>query len=518
MKAQTATPYARAYAIGLGALFALPVVFVAFKTIDLGSSAAEVADNTLAPLGRTLLLSVLVSGSAGVLGTLLAWITQRTNVWGANAWRVVLTLPLVLPSFVGAAAFLAALAPGGILEGALSPIGSDTPRQFRGLLPSWFVLTLFTYPYVLLSVSARLDALRPSLEESARLLGRSPRSTFVSVTLPQIRTSIATGALLVFLYSVSEFGAVQLLGYDTLTRVIYSSRLGDQATSFTAASMLIVVAVFVAFMERRTRETLRVDDRARSTGTKRLNLARWRLPVFAALTAVGFVGLVVPIASLSIWAARGLADGRVGFSEVTGPLVGTAIVGLITAVIAVAAVLPMAELTVRHRSRTGDIASVAVVAGFAVPGLVIALSFVFWFIRVPWLYQTFPLLILAYVIHFGSQALGAAETAVQAVPDNIRSSSRLLSPSAWHRRRVAQWPLMRPGLTSGAGLVLLATLKELPATLLLAPIGFNTLATRVWSNYEEGFLAAVGLNALALVFLSAALTWFLVLRAPRQLT
>lgn len=513
----TATPFVRFYALAVGLFFALPILFVAIRAIDLAPNSDGALGAAMAPLGRTLVLSVLVSASAAVLGTAIAWITHRTNVWGSAVWKVLLMLPLVLPSFIGAASFLAALAPGGILEGALVPFGINNPREFRGLVPAWFVLTLFTYPYVLLSVTARLTALRPSLEESARLLGRSSTSAFLEVTLPQIRSAIASGSLLVFLYTVSEFGAVQLLGYDTLTRVIYSSRVGDQPTLFISASLLIGLAVIVAFAERRTHGDTRVDDRARDVKANPVELGRWQIPISAGLSLVLVAALLVPIASLMTWTVRGLTDGRIGLGDVAGPALSTALVGVVTALVAVIVVLPMAVLNIRQRSTASDVAAVAVVAGFAVPGLVIALSFVFWFIRVPWLYQSFPILILAYVIHFGSQALGSAETAVQAVPDNLRSAGRLLSETPWHRRRVIQWPLMRPGLASGAGLVLLATLKELPATLLLAPIGFNTLATRVWSNYQEGFLAAVGIHSLALVALSAVLTWLLVLRQGRTI-
>ena len=165
--------------------------------------------------------------------------------------------------------------------------------------------------------------------------------------------------------------------------------------------------------------------------------------------------------------------------------------------------------------KMGVTSGVAVVNGFAVPGLVIALSLVVAALPVPglgWLYQTFPLLILAYVLHFGSQALGAAENAVRAVPDEVRDSARLLNPDRSERWLRIDWPLMRPSLVSGAGLVMLSTVKELPATLLLAPIGFDTLATDVWAAYEEGFLARVGATSILLVAVSAALTWTLVIR------
>ena len=498
----------------VGALFALPGLFVLLRTLQLGNELGETLRASMAPLGRTVLLATTVSMTAAVLGTSLAWLLVRSDVPGRSLWRVIVVLPLVLPTFVGAAAFLAALTNGGVLAEALSLVGAEAPR-FRGFWPSWFVLTLFTYPYVFLPVSARLLALSPTLEESARVLGRSAMQTFGSVTLPQLNGAIGSGGLLVFLYTVSEFGAVQLLGYDTLTRVIFASRLSDRATSFTASLLLVVLATAVVIGERSRRRERPTDEPIRTHPTDPVALGAWRYPALGLILATSAFGLFVPVASLATWAVRGLTNDNVGFDGLLEAAINTASVGVATAFIAVLVVLPLATLLVRYRSRTGEIASIAVVGGFAVPGLVIALSLVFWTLNAPIvgaLYQTLPLLIAAYVIHFGSQALGAAEDSVRAVPRNLRESSRLLEPSVTRRMSRVDLPLMRPSLVSGGGLVLLSTIKELPATLLLAPTGFRTLATEVWGSYEDGFYAEVGVSGLILVMLSAALTWLLVLR------
>lgn len=504
----------QAHVLVVGAIFALPGLFVLLRTLQLGEELGDTLSASMAPLGRTVLLATTVSITSAALGTALAWLLVRSDVPGRSIWRVIIVLPLVLPTFVGAAAFLAALTNGGVLDSALGIFGVDSPR-FRGFWPSWFVLSLFTYPYVFLPVSARLLALSPTLEESARVLGRSAFQTFRSVTLPQLNGAIGSGGLLVFLYTVSEFGAVQLLGYDTLTRVIFASRLSDRATSFTASLVLIVLATAVVIGERARRRGRSTDEPIRTYPTEPVALGPWRLPAFALVTATAAFGLFVPIASLATWAFRGLTNGNVGFDGLFEAAINTAGVGVITAIMAVLVVLPLATLLVRHRSRTGEIASIAVVGGFAVPGLVIALSLVFWTLNAPVvgaLYQTLPLLVAAYVIHFGSQALGAAEDSVRAVPRNLRESSRLLEPSLGRRMTRVDLPLMRPSLVSGGGLVLLSTIKELPATLLLAPTGFRTLATEVWGSYEDGFYAEVGVSGIILVMLSAALTWLLVLR------
>ena len=515
---RTATSWvtpSRLIGLTIGALFAGPAAFVVWRTVRLGDDLGDVLSEVPAPLWRTIQLSVLVSASTAVVGTGLAWLTTRTNLPGRRLWRIALVLPLALPSFVGAAAFIAGLAPGGVLNDALTGVGITPPSRLRGLGASWLILSAFTYPYVYLPVAARLLRLRSSLDESGRMLGLSSTATFFKVTLPQLRTAIFGGALLAFLYTLSEFGAVQLLGYDTLTRVIFSSRLTNRALSFAAASVVLLLALCVVALERSQRGVSRPDDRT-SVLTRQPTRLRWgTIPALAACTLVLSVGLLVPVASLSTWAQRGLADGRIGFGELVQPAMNTALVAITAAVAATVIVLPIALATTRRPHRSSSIAAISVVVGFAIPGLVLALALAVLTLNTPglnWLYQTTALLILAYVIHFGSQALASSESAARSVPNSLRESSRLLEPNPARRFFTVDFPLMRPGLVAGAGLVLLSTVKELPATLLLSPPDFSTLSTEIWSAYEEGFYAAAGLASLVLIGVSSVLTWLLVLR------
>jgi iron(III) transport system permease protein len=507
--------------------FAAPAVYVIWRVGTTGTDFGELWHEVPAPLWRTVQLAVLVSASAAALGTTMAWLLVRTDVPLRGLWRVLAPVPLVIPSFVGAAAYLAGLAPDGIVRQAFELVGYHAPRRFRGLGASWLVMTLFTYPYVYLSVGARLGAVPRSAEESARLLGDSTWTMFARVVLPTIRRSILGGMLLVFLYSLSEFGAVQLLGYDTLTRVVYSTRLVDRAQSFGAAATLLVLALAVVFIEQRTRGRAVVASASITRSSRPIALGRWRWPACVCVVGVLTFALAMPVASLVQWAWRGIANSnepgarlRSELGDLVSPTWTTAWLGAVAGILTVAAVLPAALLSGRYRSRISGSVNAAILAGFAVPGLVIALSMAFWTLNVPGFetfYQTVPLLLAAYVVHFGSQAMRAVENSVSSVPSRVRESARLLGAGTWRRARTIDLPLMRPGLLAGGGLVLLATLKELPATLLLAPIGTRTLATRVWGTFEEGFLAESALAAIALVLLSALLTWLLVLRRSDQL-
>lgn len=510
----------------VGLAFAAPFAYLVWRNLGLGTDLVGVLvdEQTLRPLWRTVQLAVLVSASTAVLGTALAWLLVRTDVPGRRVWRVLAPLPLVYPSFVGAAAFISALAPGGLVDGLLEPFGADRLPLLQGLFGAWLVLTVFTYPFVLLPVAARLGSLPPSLEESARLLGRRPWAVFRTVVLPQVNSSIWAGTLLVFLYVISDFGAVALMRYDTLTRSIYATRLYDREISFAQGLLLAVVALTVVVVERAVARRRARTESARAKAPLQVPLRAWKVPALLLLVVVVVLGLFGPLLALAHWARRGFVQaggGRLAddLGQLVVPTVNTASISLLTAFVAVAVVLPVAYLTARHRTRTGAVANAFVVGGFALPGLVIALALVFWTLSVDalsFLYQSFTLLVFSYVVHFGAQSVRTAQVAVASMPARLDDAARMLGASRWRRFATVELPLMRPGLLAGAGLVLLSTMKELPATLLLAPTGFHTLATRIWGAHTDGFYADVGLTSIVLLALSALLTWLLVIRRAER--
>jgi iron(III) transport system permease protein len=514
-------------AVLIGIVFLGPFAYVVSRNLDLGTDLWSIlwSADTWEPLRRSLWLGLSVSVASAVVGTGLAWLTIRTDLPGRRVVRILAPLPLVIPSFVGATALIAAFAKGGLVEEILAPIGIDDLPDMYGFRGAWLVLTLFTYPYVYLPVAARIASLSPTLEESARILGRGPWTVFRTVVLPQISGAVWAGSLLVFLYTISDWGAVNLLRYDTLTRDIYADRLFDQPRAMGLSLVLGLVALTVVVAERGLDRRRRRIEVVRTRRALHVPLGRWKWAALAAVVVVLGNALVGPLAVFAFWAWRGIrADvDTVGLGidpgELLTPAVHTAEAGLITAAVAIAVVLPVAWLTARYRSRTGGAANSMVVAGFALPGVVIALSLVFWAIDAPlvdrW-YQTFPLLILGYVLHFGAQATRAAHVAVGAVPQRLGDAAATLGAGRVRRFFTVDLPLMAPGLLAGAGLVMLSTMKELPATKLLAPPGFETLATEIWSAGETGALAQGAIASLFLVALSAVLTWLVVLRGAEH--
>ena len=511
-----------ATALIVAALFAVPLIYLVWHNVGLGTEFFSVLreEQFVEPLVRTLLLATTVSVAATALGTSLAWLLMRTDLPGRRAWRIIVPLPLVMPSFVGAFALLAFFAPGGLADTVL---GFDQLPRIEGFWAAATVLTLLTYPYVYLPVAARLATLPQSLEESARALGRTPREVFTSIVLPQCSGAMWAGGLLVFLYSLSEFGAVQLLHYDTLTRAIFSARLFAPDVALALSLVLAATALAVSIAERSiARRRVQTEAAAVTQQSLRHDLGPWKIPAFGFISAVVGVALVIPVVVLFHWTLRGvLGDVQLHAGDLVDPAVTTAWLGASTAIFALAVVLPVAFLTVRYRSAAGESANAIVVSGFALPGLVLALSMVFFVLGAPrWigdqLYQTYALLVFAYAVHFGSQALRASQVAVSGLPRRVEDAARSLGAGRARRFATVQFPLMRGGLLAGGGLVLLSTMKELPATLILAPTGTETLATEIWSATESGFFAQAGLAALVLLALSGTLTFLLTIRStPR---
>ena len=505
-------------------LFAAPLLFLLVRNATDGAYwSATVGATTLGPLWRSLLLATMVSAATAVLGTGAAWLVVRTDLPLRGLWRLLLPLPLVIPSFIGAFSLIAAFAPGGLLVRLLAPVGVTTLPEVRGLWGAFAVLTLLTYPYVYLPVAARLGQLPPSYEEAARLLGRTPPQVFREVVLPQLRPAVLAGTLLVFLYVVSDFGAVQLLRYDTFAREIYVAwKAFDLQTGLALSLNLGLLALLVVVLERVVGRGTRAVAADRAVRGLELALGRWRPLALGGVVGLLTLALLAPVGVLTYWAVRGLTSGSQFASALANdpgallePMVNTARVSVLAALLAVVAVLPIAWLAIRYRSRVGTGANVLVVAGFAVPGIALALALVFWTLRagpLRGLYQTEAALLLAYVVHFGAQSLRAAEVAVTSVPTRLGDAARALGAGRVRRMLTVELPLMLPGLAAGGGLVLLSTMKELPATLLLAPPGFQTLATRIWADSEGAYLADASIASLLLILLSGTLTWFLVIR------
>ncbi len=484
----------------------LPVAYLVIATADLPwSRIVEIATDraTLTLAGRTLLLAGSVTAASLVLGVSLAWLTVRSDLPARRFFAVATGLPLVIPTYVGAFALVGALARGGLVEewfGLVPP----SPYGFWG---AFGALTLFSFPYVLITVQSGLRGVDTSLEEASRLLGNGPVRTFFKITVPQLRASAAAGGLLVTLYVFSDFGAVSILRYSTFTRGLYLQyrsafdRSPAALLGLLLVGMTLAVIVLEARMARGRGGAVAARGRTRPTSPVPLRAWRWPATVFAG--AVVLIGLVIPVMVIVSWMLRGLASGE-QVNVALGPAWRSLLAAGLGAAAVVAAALPVGIWSARSSSRMARLVERASFTGYALPGIVVALALVFLGIRLATpLYQTLVMLVFAYVVLFLPQAVGSIRSSLLQVNPNVEAASRVLGDSRLATLRRVTLPLARRGSIAGGAIVFLTVLKELPATLLLAPTGFDTLATRVWSATAEAFYTQASVPALALIVLGS---------------
>jgi iron(III) transport system permease protein len=462
---------------------------------------------SIAVLMNSLLLTAAVTLTSTVIGVTMAWLTVRTDLPGRNGWAAITCLPLVLPSYVGAFALISALGPSGMLQTMLAPLGVQQLPSIYGFPGAWLALTLFAYPYVQLSVRAGLRGLDPSMEDAARSLGRSGGQVFREITLRHLRPSIGAGALLVALYTLSDFGAVSLLQFNAFTREIYIQYSAALDRSGAAALALLLVALTVVILGIESRTRGRSHYVRAGTGTARrqrlVKLGGWTLPALIFCFLVSFFALGIPVLVTGYWLLRGWRAG-VQFESQWDLIANSVTASGLASVLAVVAALPVVVYAVRHPGRVSRGMERCAYLGHALPGIVVALSLVFLGARyASFLYQTLLMLVFAYTLLFLPLALGTLKATMLQISPRTEEAARTLGRTSRQALRSVTLPQLRSGLWMGMALVFLTCMKELPASLILGPTGFQTLATRIWGATEEALFARAAVPALILVGVSA---------------
>ena len=417
----------------------------------------------------------------------LAYLTVRTDLPFRRFWTVLVALPLVIPSYIGAFTFVSAFGPRGEFQDVLAPYGIDQLPEIYGLGGTILVITLYTYPYVFLTTRASLLSLDIRLIDAARTLNHGRWGAFRRVTLPHIRPAILAGGLLAALYAISDFGTPAIMQLPVFTRQIFvENNAFNQEYAALLSLQLLAVVVVVLAVERRLRSDRTVEgDGSASTVDSRISLgpARW-LAVVLPVTVAG-VALLVPIWILGLWLLRTGTVGHGSAAFKPAYVVNSVSVSVAAAVAAVVIALPVAYLSAREDTWLASAIERTTYLGFAVPGVVLGLALIYFSTRtVPSLYQTIPLLVFAYVIRFVPQAVGTIRTATLTVDQRLVEAARTLGADSFGAFRRITFPLVVPGVIAGGALVFLTTMKELPVTLFLRPIGFKTVVLHIWQAQE----------------------------------
>lgn len=493
-------------AIAAAAVFPLTWLLVRAANIDPGRAWAMLTrPTTVEILTNSLLLMVLVTVFSVLLGVPLAYLTVRTDLPFRRFWSVVVALPLVIPSYIGAFAFVSAFGPQGEFHTLLAPLGIERLPEIYGLPGATLVITLYTYPYVYLTTRAALLSFDTSLVDAARTLNHGRWAAFRRVTLPHIRPAIAAGGLLTALYAVSDFGTPSIMRLSVFTREIYVeyNSFGQDYAALLSLQLLAVVALVLTLeWWVRSGETVHSDLGKRS-GEAVVPLGAWRWPATVLPALVAGLGLCVPIGILLLWLVRADAPTRPSMAFEWSYAVNSVSVSAAAAVVAALAALPVAYFAARHDSPLSTVFERATYVGFAVPGVVLGLALVYFGTGyAPAIYQTIPLLVFAYVVRFMPQAVGSIRTTTLQVDPGLVEAARTLGTRPVGAFRRVTLPMIRPGLIAGIALVFLTTMKELAVTLILRPTGFETLVTQIWRAQEAAYFQHAAVPALLLVGVS----------------
>jgi iron(III) transport system permease protein len=459
----------------VAAVLALPLVFLLIEAH--GAGASQVAQLIFRPLTGQLLwntvrLTVVVTAACAVIGTAAAWCVERTDLPGRRVWAVLVVVPLAIPDFV------------------VSFGWSSLWTWVQGFRGAVIVMTFAVYPLVYLPVAASLRGVDPGQEEVARSLGSGRVRTFVRITLGQAKGAILGGCLLVALVLLAEYGAFEILGYQTFTTEIFYEL---HAYSFTASCALSLVLVLLGLLVLAGEGMLRGRGRVSRSGpmTQRINAplrlgwARW--PVLALFAALVLLALGVPVASALYWMAVGQPAALSGGANVSllDAAGHTAFYGGAAGVLATVMAFPVALLAIRHSGRMRHLLERSTYLVLGMPGVVIAFALSYFTERYAagFGYGTWMLLIACYAIMFFPLALVGVKASLVRAPVSLDEMARSLG-----QRRLAVLfrvtaRLAGPGLVAAFCLVFLSVVTELTATLLLIPTGTQTLATQFWS-YE----------------------------------
>jgi len=458
----------------VAALLALPLLFLLIEARGAGTSTVTrlvFRGLTRELLWNTVRLTIVVTFLCAVIGTAAAWCVERTQLPGRRIWAVLVVVPLAIPDFV------------------VSFGWASLWNWVQGFQGAVVVMTLAVYPLVYLPVAASLRAADPGQEEVARSLGTGRLRTFFRITLRQARGAILGGCLLVALVLLAEYGAFEILGYQTFTTEIFTefSVSFSLATACALSLVLVVLSLIVLAGEGLLRGKGRVS-RSGALAARRLpphRLGRATIPVLAGFALLTLLALGVPVGASIYWIFAGGAHSLDGIS-LPGATWQTALYGGGAGIIDTVLALPVALLAVRYPGWARNFLERSTYLVLAMPGVVIAFALSYFTERYAdsFLYQSTPMLILCYSIMFFPLALVGVKASLARAPASLDEVARSLGQGRLAVLLRVTLRLAGPGLAAAFCLVFLSVVTELTATLILIPTGVQTLATQFWV-YEQ---------------------------------
>lgn len=502
-------------------LLAPVAVVLASVFVSSGDIWRHLQETVLADYIRNSLWLMLGVGALALpLGVIPAWLVTSFRFPLSRQLEWALLLPLAFPAYIIAYTYTGLLDFAGPAQSWLREAFGEGHwfPEVRSLPGAAVMLALVLYPYVYLLTRAAFQEQSACAVEAARVLGAGPARAFFRVALPLARPAIVAGLSLALMETLADYGVVQYFGVATFTTGIFRTwfGLGSSVAAAQLSALLMGFVLALILLENRARKQARyhhASNRYRPAAPKRL--PGWRGGLAFALCAlpVGF-GFIIPAAQLSVWAAQtyGASMNR-QFLALTWHSVELA---LIASALALGAALALAYA---RRLQPGPLTYAVnrlLSLGYAVPGTVIAIGVLLpftWLDRqlAKWLgllldvdaglalSGTIAILVFAYLTRFLAVSLNTVEAGLEKIRPAMDEASRSAGVGGFGLLRRVHGPMMRSSLLAAALLVFVEVLKELPATLILRPFNYNTLAVRAFELANDERLAAASLPALTIV-------------------
>ncbi|MGV6804422.1 MAG: ABC transporter permease [Ruegeria sp.] len=503
----------------------LPMVAVVLAALTGGTDTIRHLLETVLPgyAVTTLILVALVSGGTFAIGVGAAWLVTMTRFPGVRLFEIALVLPLAFPAYVLAYAYTFILDHPGIVQSTLRQVTGWGPRDYwfpeiRSTEGAAVMLILVLYPYVYLLARAAFLQQSATAFLAARALGSSAWSAFWRVSLPMARPAIAGGVLLTVMETIADFGTVAYFGVQTFATGIYTSwfSMADRAAAAQLALCLLVFALAMAMAERTQRGKAKYyQPGRRHAALPAAQLSGWQAAAAWTLCAIpvllGFVLPVIVLVHMGLDSEQNLLSHRyAGFVRNSLILAGTA------AVITVCAAICVGFYQRLRPGRGSATAAYLARLGYAVPGGVIAVGLIVPFAGFDnaldaWMRKTFDistgllltgsiwLLVAAYMVRFLAAALSAYESGQSTVHANMDAAARSLGQTPLGTLRRVHLPILTPSLLTALLIVFVDVMKELPATLIMRPFNFDTLAVQAYRLASDERLEGAAVPSLVIL-------------------
>ena len=510
----------------ISALIAVPMVFIIISLFSGADPAWTHLKETILPsyIGNTVLLMAQVALYSTIIGVSTAWLTAATQFPGRKFFSWALMLPLAAPAYIVAYVYTDLLDFSGPVQTAFRAVtgyeaGDYMFPQIRSLTGAALMLSLVLYPYVYMLARASFVQRSATLFDAARTLGARPLKAFFKIALPAARPAIAAGLALVLMETLADFGVVEYFGVPTFSTGIFRTwfAMGEKMAAMKLAAVMFIIVAFLVVLEKWSRKGTTQSAHARDAAMNRARLKGMQAVGAVLICALPvLLGCVIPLAVLGNLAIT-VGDPKLGYDFSDFTINSVSVAGMAVGVALVAALMLTYAQRIAPTKTTAGAIQISTL-GYALPGAMLAIGLLaplsqldrwlaeFFETTFDWrsgllLTGTVTTLVYAYVVRFLTVAYNTTSSGLEQIPPIYDQAARSLGAKPFRLVKEIHFPLMQRSVVAAGILIFVDTMRELPATLLLRPFNFETLATRVYRLAGDERLAEASTAAIAIVLI-----------------